>query len=36
MHTAKSHVRNILSKLHAANRHQAARQAARRGLLRTN
>lgn len=36
LHTTKSHVRNILSKLHAANRRQAARQAARRGLLRTS
>lgn len=36
LHTTKSHVRNILGKLHAANRRQAARQAARRGLLRTS
>jgi DNA-binding NarL/FixJ family response regulator len=35
LHTTKSHVRNILNKLHAVNRRQAARQAARRGLLRT-
>lgn len=33
LHTVKSHVRNILSKLHAANRRQAARLAARDGLL---
>jgi DNA-binding CsgD family transcriptional regulator len=33
LHTTKSHVRNILSKLHAENRRQAARLAARRGLL---
>lgn len=33
LHTTKSHVRNILSKLHAVNRRQAARLAARRGLL---
>ena len=33
IHTCKSHVRNILSKLHAANRRQAARFAAQRGLL---
>jgi DNA-binding NarL/FixJ family response regulator len=31
--TVKSHVRNILSKLHATNRRQAARLAARHGLL---
>jgi DNA-binding NarL/FixJ family response regulator len=36
LHTTKSHVRNILNKLHAVNRRQAARQAARRGLLQTN
>jgi DNA-binding NarL/FixJ family response regulator len=36
LHTTKSHVRNILNKLHAVNRRQAARQAARRGLLRKN
>ncbi|MFN8491910.1 MAG: response regulator transcription factor [Caldilineaceae bacterium] len=34
LHTVKSHVRNILSKLHAVNRRQAARQAARQGLIR--
>ncbi len=33
LYTVKSHVRNILAKLHAANRRQAARLAARRGLL---
>jgi DNA-binding NarL/FixJ family response regulator len=33
VHTVKSHVRSILSKLHAVNRRQAARLAARRGLL---
>lgn len=33
LHTTKSHVRNILSKLHAINRRQAARMAARQGLL---
>ncbi len=33
IHTCKSHVRNILGKLHAANRRQAARFAAQRGLL---
>ena len=35
LHTAKSHVRNILSKLHAMNRRHAARLAAQRGLLGT-
>lgn len=35
LHTVKSHVRNILSKLHAVNRRHAARLAARRGLLST-
>lgn len=35
LHTAKSHVRNILSKLHAVNRRHAARLAAQRGLLGT-
>lgn len=34
LHTVKTHVRNILNKLHAVNRRQAARQAARQGLLR--
>lgn len=33
LHTVKSHVRNILSKLHAANRRHAARLAAQKGLL---
>ena len=33
LHTVKSHGRNILSKLHAVNRRQADRLAARRGLL---
>jgi len=33
LHTTKSHVRNILNKLHAVNRRQAARLAAKRGLL---
>ena len=33
LHTVKSHVRNILSKLHADNRRHAARLAARQGLL---
>jgi DNA-binding NarL/FixJ family response regulator len=33
LYTVKSHVRNILSKLHVANRYQAARLAARHGLL---
>jgi len=33
IHTVKTHVRNILSKLHAANRRQAARRAARQGLV---
>lgn len=36
LHTVKSHVRNILGKLHAVNRRQAARLAARRGLLGEN
>lgn len=31
IYTVKSHVRNILSKLHAQNRHHAAREAARHG-----
>jgi DNA-binding NarL/FixJ family response regulator len=34
LHTVKSHVRNILNKLHAVNRRDAARLAARQGLLR--
>jgi DNA-binding NarL/FixJ family response regulator len=33
LYTVKSHVRNILSKLHAANRRQAARLAAHHGLI---
>jgi len=33
IHTVKSHVRNILSKLHAANRWEAARKARDEGLL---
>ena len=33
VHTIKSHVRSILSKLHAVNRRQAARLAAQQGLL---
>ena len=33
LHTVKSHVRSILSKLHAVNRRDAARLAARQGLL---
>ncbi len=33
LHTAKSHVSHILAKMQAVNRRQAARRAARRGLL---
>lgn len=33
LHTVKSHVRNILNKLHVANRRQAARLAAKQGLV---
>lgn len=33
LHTVKSHVRNILTKLHAINRRQAARLATRHGLI---
>ncbi len=33
LHTVKSHVSSILGKLHAVNRRQAARLAARKGLL---
>jgi len=35
IHTVKSHVRNILGKLHVANRRQAARLASQHGLLNT-
>lgn len=34
LHTVKTHVRNILSKMQAANRHQAASLAAREGWIR--
>ena len=33
MHTVKSHIRNILSKLHAANRREAARLAMKHGIV---
>lgn len=33
LHTVKTHVRNILSKLHATNRRQAATMATKQGLL---
>jgi len=33
LHTVKSHVRNILSKLHAANRRQAVKLAVRQGRI---
>jgi DNA-binding NarL/FixJ family response regulator len=33
LHTVKSHMRNILSKLHVNNRHEAARAARQKGLL---
>lgn len=36
LHTVKTHVRNILSKLHAGNRYQAARLAQKKGLLDNN
>ena len=36
LHTVKSHVRNILSKLHADNRRHAAQLATKQGLLRSN
>jgi len=35
LHTVKTHVRNILSKLHAANRRQAAALASREGWIRS-
>jgi len=34
IHTAKSHMRNILSKLHLSHRHEAAQYALREGLIR--
>lgn len=36
LHTIKSHVRSILSKLHAVNRRDAARLAAKQGLIKKN
>ena len=36
IHTVKSHVRNILDKLHAENRRQAVRLARRQGLVANN
>ena len=33
IHTVKSHMRNILSKLHLSHRHEAARYAVREGLI---
>lgn len=33
LHTVKSHMRNILAKLHASNRHEAARYARHQGLV---
>jgi DNA-binding NarL/FixJ family response regulator len=35
IHTVKSHMRNILSKLHLSHRHDAAQYALREGLIRT-
>ena len=36
VHTVKSHVRSILSKLHAGNRRQAAKLAVQQGLVRSS
>ena len=36
LHTVKTHVRNILSKLHAINRRDATRLAAKQGLIKKN
>ena len=36
VHTVKTHVRNILGKLHAVNRRQAVRLAAQQGLVKSN
>lgn len=36
IHTVKTHVRNILSKLHAVNRRQAAKLATQQGLVQDN
>lgn len=33
LHTAKSHMRNILTKLHVSSRHEAARYAQRKGMV---
>jgi two-component system response regulator NreC len=35
IHTVKSHMRNILSKLHLNHRHEAAQYALREGLIRS-
>ena len=35
IHTVKSHMRNILSKLHLSHRHEAAQYALREGLIHT-